>query len=608
MEEIDLKQLFLIIWNKKIHIILIMILFFVAGFIYSYNFVEPKYKSYTTLILAKINYTADESTSQTSQITQTDISLNSKLISTYRQLVKSSALLQTVKSNLQLDIEENALKKSITVNTISDTELIEISVINEKPEVATMIANEIAKEFAIQVEKIYKINNIYIIDEAKVPTQPCNINHVKDIAIFSVAGLAISIVYVALCTSLDTTIKSTEDLENGIGVYPLISIPFIKDSTKNNFKTKELITFNEVKSIVSETFRTLRTNVQFMNNKGKKTILLTSCFPGEGKSYVSANLAVTFAQAGKKVILVDADMRRGRQGKIFNIDSRHGLSNYLSSLDENGMEVNDSISKYIKETDVNNLNVISAGNVPPNPSELLTSDKIQNLIDELEKVYDLVIFDGAPILPVTDSLILSRLVGSTILVSMYKKTKKDNLSKVIKSIDNVGGRVIGAILNKVPTKGTGYENTYYYYGDNNMKKKRVKRKTDFLSKMKETINKVKTRNRRLKSKDDIVEKDFRENINETNKVEKEVPKVEEKTAAKTVYSINELASIEEQEKKAKEEYERISKIKKQILEEKEKEKKNEKIEEAKKEELSEILSEELIMENIYPKTKYNKNI
>ena len=94
---------------------------------------------------------------------------------------------------------------------------------------------------------------------------------------------------------------------------------------------RELIAHRDPKSVVSEIFRTLRTNVQFMNTKGKKTILLTSCFPGEGKSYVSANLAVTFAQAGKKVILVDADMRRGRQGKIFNVDSRCGLSNYLSN-------------------------------------------------------------------------------------------------------------------------------------------------------------------------------------------------------------------------------------------------------------------------------------
>ena len=566
MEEIDLKQLFLIVWNKKVHIIIIMILFLIAGIVYSFNFVEPKYKSYTTLILAKVNYTADGLDIENNQITQTDISLNSKLISTYSELIKSSTLLQTVIDNLSLDIGETQLKKSITVNNISDTELIEISVINEDPKVAAVIANEIAKEFAVQVEKIYKINNIYIIDEAKPSNVPCNINHTKDVIIFTLMGLGVSIVYIALCTALDTTIKSTEDLEEGLGVYPLISIPLIKDNTKNEFKAKELITYNEVKSIVSEVFRTLRTNVQFMNTKGTKTLLLTSCFPSEGKSYVSANLAVTFAQAGKKVILVDADMRRGRQGKIFNIDSRFGLSNYLSNLDENGMETNHDICKYIKETDVTNLNVISAGNVPPNPAELLTSDKIKTLLEELNKVYDIVIVDGAPILPVTDSLILSRLIGSTILVTCYKKTKKDDLSKVIKSIENVGGRIIGAVLNKVPSKGSGYENTYYYYGDNNKKKRRTKKKKEnkIVNSIKNLKNKLQTRKRRLKQDSDSIEqnKKYSHTHKENNEQKESTSNVDSKNTnnitkpeVEVVNSVNQLDELYKHEKRIKEELE-----------------------------------------------------
>lgn len=615
MEEIDLKQLFLIVWNKKIHIIIIMILFFSAGLVYSFNFVEPKYKSYTTLILAKVNYTAEGNSTESDQITQTDITLNSKLISTYSELIKSSTLLQTVKDNLNLDIDETDLKKSITVNTISDTELIEISVVNDNPKQAAIIANEIAKEFAIQVEKIYKINNIYIIDQAKVDTNPCNINHLKDVTIFTIIGLAVSIVYVALCTALDTTVKSTEDLENGLGVYPLVSIPFIKDNVKNNFKAKELITYNEVKSVVSEIFRTLRTNVQFMNTKGKKTILLTSCFPGEGKSYVSANLAVTFAQAGKKVILVDADMRRGRQGKIFNVDSRCGLSNYLSNLDENGMEIANDISKYIKETDVTNLNIISAGNVPPNPSELLTSDRIESLLNELNKVYDIIIVDGAPILPVTDSLILSRLIGATILVTSYKKTKKDDLAKVIKSIENVGGRVIGAVLNKVPNQVVGYENTYYYYGDNDMKKKKIivnnkKIENKFLDGVKRIVNKFKTRNRRLKSNNnEIIEKQHHSHeVVKEEKIETDIKKEKEKNNTNTVQSINEIQNLEQEEKKMKEELERITSLKNKLLEENKKEESEQTAPVISKEELSEMISEEFLMENLYPKTKNNKNM
>ena len=149
---------------------------------------------------------------------------------------------------------------------------------------------------------------------------------------------------------------------------------------------KELLTYLSPKSPISEIFRTLRTNIQFMNAKGNlKTILVTSILPGEGKSWVSSNLAVTFAQAGKRVILVDSDMRKGRQYSIFGVSPRPGLSNYLSGMDDsyNPISTND-FTKYIQKTEVENLCLISAGNVPPNPSELLISERMANLINGLK--------------------------------------------------------------------------------------------------------------------------------------------------------------------------------------------------------------------------------
>ncbi|MCI8547859.1 MAG: CpsD/CapB family tyrosine-protein kinase, partial [Bacilli bacterium] len=134
---------------------------------------------------------------------------------------------------------------------------------------------------------------------------------------------------------------------------------------------REVIVHQDPKSPISEVFRTLRTNIQFMNTKGKlRTILVTSTLPGEGKSWVSSNLAVTFAQAGKKVVLIDADMRKGRQYSIFGVSPRPGLSNYLSGVDVNAdEESSEDLANYIQETDVENLYLISAGNIPPNPSE-----------------------------------------------------------------------------------------------------------------------------------------------------------------------------------------------------------------------------------------------
>ena len=144
---------------------------------------------------------------------------------------------------------------------------------------------------------------------------------------------------------------------------------------------REVIAQRDPKSPISEIFRTLRTNIQFMNtSKGMKTLLVTSTMPGEGKSWVTCNLAVTFAQAGKRVVLIDADMRKGRQHNIFEVNKKPGLSNYLSSIDEFGRDKEVNIVNYIKETEVENLFLIPAGDVPPNPSELLVSEKMLNMI------------------------------------------------------------------------------------------------------------------------------------------------------------------------------------------------------------------------------------
>ena len=241
---------------------------------------------------------------------------------------------------------------------------------------------------------------------------------------------------------------------------------------------KELIAHKNPKSPISEIFRTLRTNMQFMDvNRKMKTLLITSTFAGEGKSWVTSNLAVTFAQAGKKVILVDADMRKGRQYSIFGISPKPGLSNYLSTaeIDEQGKST-ESLNNYIQETEVDNLYVISSGNVPPNPSELLVSAQMMSLIEELKTLCDIVIFDGTPCELVADSIILSRIVDSTLIVTAHKQTKKDALDRVIKNIQNVGGKIVGIVLNKMPVQSKEYG---YYYGRKNTEtKKNVIKKMD----------------------------------------------------------------------------------------------------------------------------------
>ena len=167
MEDIDLKELFMIFWNKKIQIILFIILFAIIGGIYTIGFIKPMYTASTTLVLATSS--GENTQDATNSITTTDVTLNSKLVSTYSELVKSKKVLRKVISNLNIDVKEESLRKNITVSSVKDTELIEITVSNEEPIYATQIANEIANVFSEEVNDIYNINNIHVVDTAEVP-------------------------------------------------------------------------------------------------------------------------------------------------------------------------------------------------------------------------------------------------------------------------------------------------------------------------------------------------------------------------------------------------------------------------------------------------------
>lgn len=227
---------------------------------------------------------------------------------------------------------------------------------------------------------------------------------------------------------------------------------------------KEVVVQENPKSPEAEMFKNLRTNIQFMNaDSEKKVMIVTSTVPGEGKSYVSANLAAAFAQIDKKVLIIDADMRKGRQYAIFNLRPRPGISNYLSGVvDQIFKDKKDDIKNYIQETEVKNLYLITAGSVPPNPSELLVSNKMKKVIDDLSQIFDIIIFDVPPCLVVTDALILARLVDFSIIVAAQNYTKMDELNKAKIAIESVGGKVAGVVLNKVQMQSKTYTNSYYY--------------------------------------------------------------------------------------------------------------------------------------------------
>lgn len=218
----------------------------------------------------------------------------------------------------------------------------------------------------------------------------------------------------------------------------------------------ELIVANNPKSGVAEAIKTIRTNLLFSSiDEQVKSILMTSSMSGEGKSFITANLAIAFAQAGVKVLIVDCDLRRGRQHKIFNIDNEQGLSNLL--LDD----VDKNYKKYIKKTRYENIYVLPMGIVPPNPSELLASAKNKQLAKLLKQKFDLVIYDGVPVGGLTDSIIMADLVDKIVIVSAYKITPVEFLANTNKALEKFKDKIAGVILNKFPSSKDHYYSKYY---------------------------------------------------------------------------------------------------------------------------------------------------
>ena len=218
---------------------------------------------------------------------------------------------------------------------------------------------------------------------------------------------------------------------------------------------RQLITVATPKSIISEQFRTIRTNLTFsLPDENLNTLFFTSASPSEGKSTVSANTAVTFAQAGKKVLFVDADMRKPTVHYTFRLPNAAGLSTVLTNQI--------TVEEVIRETDIDNLYVITSGPIPPNPSELLGSKTMTYLIEKLKEDFDLIVFDAPPTLSVTDAQILSNEMDGTVLVIDSGYTEKEAITKAKELLDQADAKILGVVLNNYTNSSGGY---YEYYGE-----------------------------------------------------------------------------------------------------------------------------------------------
>jgi len=343
------------------------------------------------------------------------------------------------------------------------------------------------EEIEIALAAGSKGDNIFIISHPEVPVYPAKPRKKMAVLLACFVGLALGGSLCFFVDYLDTTIKTKEDVQRIIDAPVVGYVPAVHDgqvpSEDGDLQPPELMALEKPRSPLAESFRSIRTALAF-SKRGEelKRVLVTSALPQEGKSLVSVNLAIALARAGKKVLLADADMRKPRLHRILRLPASPGLSNLLSS--EGTVSIDQAVQAV---ADVANLSFLGSGHVPPNPSELLSGNRLVQLIDELDTRFDMVIFDTPPVINVSDAVVLSHYVQGTLLVMRTFCTQRDFARYAAETFEQSGGEILGVILNTVDVPPGGYyaydpyyryshSGYYYYYGAESAGKGRKRRK------------------------------------------------------------------------------------------------------------------------------------
>lgn len=414
-------------------------------------------------ILTKPTYVAETQlfvaiqSSGTVQELQQGNTFSQARVQSYVKTVNSPIVLQPAINSLGLGISAEELAQRVRATTDLNTVLINISVSDSSSVQASATAQAVANSLIQAIDTLERPKaggtspvSLSITKPATAPNSPSLPNTRLNLLVGLLFGLMAGLGAAALRTLLDNRIRGEADLRRMTEVPLLGGISFDHDATR-----KPLLTQMAPQSMRAESFRQMRTNLQFANVAGKaKTVLITSSLPGEGKSTTATNLAIALAQAGETVCLVDADLRRPMINEYLGLDRNAGLTTALVGA----ADVNDLLQRWGDD----NMWVLPSGQIPPNPSELLGSEAMSQLIDGLESAFDIVIVDAPPLLPVTDAAVLAQHVGGVVVVVGVQKLRQPDLEKSLGALRLVGANILGVVLNRLPAKGPDAY-TYGYY-------------------------------------------------------------------------------------------------------------------------------------------------
>lgn len=451
--EINIRELFQILL-KKLWIIMLAGITFAAGAgLYSKLFIKPVYTSGTKIYV--INRENKEIT------TYSDLQTGAQLTQDYKILVKSRPVTEQVLKDFNLDMTHEQLVSDISVNTPANTRILEIKVKSTDPLLAKKLADGIAEVSVERMMSVMETEKANIVEYGNIPLLPSSPDIAFNVIAGGICGTVLAVFVLLFLYITDDTVKNPDDVEKYLGITVLGNIPFELakgGKGRRRQKTGYSHTYeNAARNFAgTEAYKTLRTNIQFCG-KEVKTICITSCTPDEGKTVISFRLASALAESGKKVLLIDADLRKS---VIIGKTGIYGLSQYLSGM--NGLE------EVINKTNVDGVDIIFTGPIPPNPSELLGSEAFHELMRRQREIYDYILVDTPPLGIVIDSANAAEYCDGTVMVLETNKISRKMAERVLRQLEKGKCRVLGAVLNKVDLHsescyGKGYTKYYGAY-------------------------------------------------------------------------------------------------------------------------------------------------
>lgn len=482
-EGYDIKRLIAVILGKIWIVVVCAILFGTSSFLYTKFAVPLKYESYTSLYVR-----SDRTVSSGDNgggVNMGTLNLAKSLVSTYVVVLQSDSVMDKIGNLLVLQFDDetlasvfaidngkistNSIKNCFTMTSLDGTEAMKISAVTTDPEISAALCNmmaQVAPDFLIRV---VGAGSVEVIDPAVPNYTPVSASIPKNTLLGVLIGVVVAVAFIFVVDFFDDTVKDSDQISDlfdkaVLGEVQNIAIDGVKKKKKDQQNSpRKLLIDKDIPFKVTESYKSIRTNVMFsLGTSDKNIIAVSSPNPSDGKSTASANLAIAFAQTSSKVLLIDADMRKPVQHKLFKLSNTNGLSTLIVNMS--------SIEDSVKRDVVENLDILTSGPLPPNPSELLSSHSYVKLLDKFSKMYDYIIIDTPPVNVVSDAMVMSNSVSGILLIVKYGNTTYGDISESMKQIELANSNLLGFVLNDIQSSKRSsyykykYSYNYYRYG------------------------------------------------------------------------------------------------------------------------------------------------